>query len=391
MNKKVLHVCLGNYYADGFGYQENLITKYQKRAGFKVVILASQRNYSKETASMFMDNAKEYTNEDGIKVIRIPYQFSGKVMGGISKILKCYDGTYEQIEKEKPDIIFLHNAQFRDVSHVIAYKRRNPNVQIYADNHADFINSARTFWSKNILHKIVWRYYVRKLEPYCEKFWGVTPNRCDFLSEVYGVANEKIELLPMGADSEKINLEKSDIIRQRIRKELQIGYDDFVLVTGGRIDKRKNIHKLLRAVSELNEPKIKLILIGVPNKEMTETINTLLDPKYARAIGWVNPDSIYDYFLASDLGVFPGTHSVLWEQAVGTGLPCIFHEWPGMTHVDIGGNCVFIKNGDVSTIKEAITFIFNDCAAYERMRAVSMDKGIQYFSYENISRKAIGL
>ena len=117
-------------------------------------------------------------------------------------------------------------------------------------------------------------------------------------------------------------------------------------MTGGRIDKRKNIHKLLRAVSELNEPKIKLILIGVPNKEMTETINTLLDPKYARAIGWVNPDSIYDYFLASDLGVFPGTHSVLWEQAVGTGLPCIFHEWPGMTHVDIGGNCVFIKNGD---------------------------------------------
>ncbi len=38
---EILHLCLGNYFVDGYGYQENIITKMHKRQGHEVLIVAS--------------------------------------------------------------------------------------------------------------------------------------------------------------------------------------------------------------------------------------------------------------------------------------------------------------------------------------------------------------
>lgn len=388
---KILHICLGNYYADDFGYQENLITKYQKRDGFEVTILASRVNYCSKDASMYLDEPREYINRDGISIKRIDYRFAvGRLLRKMSRVLKVYKGTYQHIQNECPDIIFLHGTQFWDVEQVIVYKNKHPEVKIYADNHADFINSAKNLLSRNILHGIIWRHRIKRLEPHCEKFWGVTPNRCDFLRDVYGVSSEKIELLPMGADTDKIDFRNKEQIRKDIRNTFQFEDDDFVIVSGGKIDERKNIHRLIQAVNDLGEPKVKLLLIGVPDRKMTPIIESLSNSEYVRMAGWVSPESVYDYFLASDLGFFPGTHSVLWEQAVGCGLPCVFRKWPGMTHVDVGGNCVFVSDGTIETITETIQLICGDANKYQRMKDMAIAKGMTSFSYEEISRKSIG-
>ena len=50
---------------------------------------------------------------------------------------------YEAIEKVKPEIIFVHNLQFFDISKIVKYAKKH-SVKIYADNHADFSNSARS-------------------------------------------------------------------------------------------------------------------------------------------------------------------------------------------------------------------------------------------------------
>jgi hypothetical protein len=56
---------------------------------------------------------------------------------------------------------------------------------------------------------------------------------------------------------------------------------------------------------------------------MKDEIMNLLDSSAIRYLGWVPSEKVYNYFFAGDLAFFPGTHSVLWEQAVGIGLPCI--------------------------------------------------------------------
>lgn len=41
-------------------------------------------------------------------------------------------------------------------------------------------------------------------------------------------------------------------------------------------------------------------------------------------------------------------------EAVGLSLPCILKNWEGMHHVDINGNCLFLKDDTVAGIKEIL-------------------------------------
>lgn len=385
---KIVHLCLANFYVEGFGYQENLIPKYNKKDGHEVTIIASRFTYNKNNGAPDLTQPGEYINADGIKVIRIDYKY--KFFKKISKRLRIYCNTYEVLKKEKPDIIFIHGTQFWDIRDAIKYKINCPDVKIFADNHADYINSARNILSKYVLHKIIWKSGIEKLMSYCEKIFGVTPIRCDFLINMYNVPKEKVELLVMGANSEKIDFCCKDEIRSKIRRELDIGDNDFVLITGGKIDRRKNIHNLIDAVNKIGNYNIKLIVFGTVTDEMKNIIEDISLTPFIRNVGWIHADDVYKYYIASDLAIFPGTHSVLWEQAVGTGIPCIFKKWEGMTHVDVGGNCKFIYDGSVKEIEDMINSIYSNSKEYKKMKMVALERGVPYFSYEEISRRAIG-
>ncbi len=93
--------------------------------------------------------------------------------------------------------------------------------------------------------------------------------------------------------------------------------------------------------------------------------------------------------ILSDLGVFPGTHSVLWEQSCASALPCIFRRWIGMQHVDIGGNCILLDDVSVVSIKNTINSVLNNKEKYDDMRDISINKGMKIFSYREIAKKAI--
>ena len=83
---------------------------------------------------------------------------------------------------------------------------------------------------------------------------------------------------------------------------------------------------------------------------------------------------------------FPGLHSVLWEQAVGMGKPCVFRKIEGFTHVDVGGNCVYFQEetpeGYVKTLRHAIE-------KREEMKQCAQAKGLETFSYSKIASRSI--
>ncbi len=170
----------------------------------------------------------------------------------------------------------------------------------------------------------MYKYCVQLIEPHVKKFYGVLPLRVDFLQEMYGTPAEKTELLVLGADDEMIQWDRADEIRVSNRQRLTIGDDDLLLLCGGKIDRRKNIHTLMSAVARISRPDIKLIVFGTPNEDLADDFSTLGECENIRAVGWVDAEKVYDYLLAADLAVFPGTHSVFWEQAVGTGSPRVF-------------------------------------------------------------------
>ncbi len=380
---KILHIVLCGCYTDNLSYQDNYLPKYHKLQGHDVEIITSLLVYDENGNSLWLPEPKDYINDDGVRVIRLKMKSSI-----INKVLRRYTSFYETLEKSKPDIIFIHGVQFADVTVIRRYCKKHPNVRVYADNHADFSNSATNWISKKILHEIVWRHYAQKINPCVKKFYGVLPARVDFLANEYKLPREKIELLVMGADDECVAKAENPTVRKNIREEYGIAEDDFLIITGGKIDAFKTQTLLLmEAVQQIENSKLKLLVFGSVTPELKDKVEALADGEKVQYIGWVQSKNSYDYFAASDLVVFPGRHSVFWEQVAAQGKPMIVKYWDGTTHVDVCGNVEFLYKDSTEEIKEKIEKIIEP-ANYFAMKE-NAEKASEHFMYSKIAQISI--
>lgn len=379
----IVHICLANYYVDGMGYQENLLTKFHAKNN-KVTILTS--DFSFDNRGQTIRKVKKfYQNEYDIPVIVLD---KSRRFGPYSKY-RDYDKLYKTLAELNPDVIFCHGGQFVALMDIVRYCKKHSNVKLYIDQHGDYYNSPVKSLRQKIGHKWIYGYWIRKAIPYTEKFWGVTPWRCQYLHEIYGVPKEKIGLLVMGGDDDKIHFDNQIKIRREIRNKYNISESDFLIITGGKIDKTKNIHFVIKAIKEMNIPNIKLLVFGQPSNDFEEEfLSEINGNNQICYIGWIQSDTVYNYYLSSDLCIFPGTHSVLWEQACSCGLPGIFKAWEGMNHVDLNGSALFLQNDSVDEIKEKLSFIINNPKQFEIMKNAAQ-RGKVVFSYREIAKRAL--
>lgn len=381
---KIVHICLCGAMTDGLTYQENIITKYHRRMGLDVTVIASQWAWNSSGKKVQVEQTN-YVNSDGVKMIRLPV-----LIGTVDNRLKKYKGLSRAVESEHPDILFIHDCQFLDILVLARYAKKHPEVKVYVDNHVDYSNGAHGWLSKNILHKGLWRYCANRIEPYTIKFYGVLPARVDFLKELYHLPAGKCELLVMGADDEMVQKAAAPEVRQSLRKKYSISEEDFLIMTGGKIDAFKTQTLLLmQAVQSIPEKKVKLIVFGSVIPELKEKVQLLADGNRIQYIGWIQAQESYQYFAAADLVVFPGRHSVFWEQVTGQGIPMLVKDWPGMHHVDIGGNVIFLQNDSADEIQQEIQSLLDCPKKYQRMKAVAAEQGMKTFSYAAIAQRAI--
>lgn len=383
---KIVHLCLCSFFPDNYSYQENLLPKFHKALGYDVEVIASTQSFDEHGKVCFLDKTGTYQNEYDIKVTRLPY----KKNNSTGHKLKRYIGTYETLEKAAPDIFFIHGGQFMDIDQVVRYLKKHPDVRVYVDNHADFSNSGTNWVSKNILHRVLWRYCERKINPYVRKFYGVLPVRVDFLVQNYGLPKDKCELLVMGADDELVENAAAPQVRHEFRERYHIADDDFLIMTGGKIDRWKTQTLLLmQAVQKIQNPKVKLIVFGSVTQELMDQVQSLADGEKVQYIGWVQSSGSYAYFAASDLVVFPGRHSVFWEQVTGQGIPMLVKDWTGTHHVDLGGNVRFLTQDSAEEIQKALEELLEHPETYQQMKKIAVEKGMKTFSYKDIAKRAI--
>ena len=123
--------------------------------------------------------------------------------------------------------------------------------------------------------------------------------------------------------------------------------------------------------------------------ELKERVQLLADGNKIQYIGWIQAQESYQYFAAADLVVFPGRHSVFWEQVAAQGIPMLVKDWEGMHHVDLGGNVRFLKESTAEEIQLAIEDLVEHPEQYRRMKRVALEKGMHEFSYAQIAKRAI--
>lgn len=378
---------LANFFIDDYSYQENLLTKYHKKLGYDVEVVASLFNFDENGEGYFEKGRREYLNENQIPVTRLEYK-----KGPWNKKLRQYRGTYEALDQANPDIIFIHGCQFLDIKVIVKYLEKNSQVKVYVDNHADFSNSATNWLSKKILHGKIWKSCAQLIEPFAEKFYGVLPARVDFLERIYGVPEKKTELLVMGADNEKVQEANSLSVIEKVREKLGVKPNDFLIVTGGKIDHAKlQVINLMKVVVELKITNVKLVVYGSVIPEMQEEVNKFAESKSIEYIGWLTDEQSYKLFSAADLVVFPGRHSVYWEQVVAMGTPMVVKFWDGTDHIDIGDNCKFLYKDTEEELSNVLKNIIENRNVYNSMLENAQSNKKNQFLYTNIAKRSIDL
>lgn len=379
---KIVHICTTSEFSEIYAYQENLLSHYHRMLGHDVTVIASI--YSRVGYEVTEPVGERYLSE-GVKLIRLAPLFKNKTLDIHLQMVK---GLKKAILKEQPDLLFVHAVGCLSYKCFPGIKKKLPNLKIVFDNHADLINSLHSPITK-FLHRVIYRYaLVPSLVKIADWFYGVTPSRCDFLRDVYGIHENKIKLLVMGADDEKMDLEHRVQLRRDVRENYEISEDDFLIVTGGKIDRLKNIHVLAHAVNAIGRKNVKLLVFG----KINDDVKPLFDEEASDqliTIGWVDSDKVYKYFYAADLVVFPGLHSVLWEQAVASKVPCAFSKMDGFEHFNMNENCILMTGKDSKYYENLIKGLLDNPTKYEALKNNANNPQLEQFYYSHIAKQVL--
>lgn len=312
-----------DFYNETLEYQENLLTKYYTKHKHEVTVITS----TFESVFDYYDNKHDKKApmkvyyDNGAKIIKLPYAFN------ILNKLRKYTSIKQILIEEKPDLIYVHDIML-NILEARDYVKKNPNCKMIMDYHADYSNSANGWVSLNILHKVFRkRFYLDPAMKYLSKIFPIVPASTRFLNEVYQVPLEKMDLLPLGADTDYGESVKSNKEGEKIREKFNIPTDHVVIFSGGKLQGPKKTELLIEAFLKINRDDLHLIIIGEASKLDQEYKDNLLKlaNNHPRIyfIGWLKSAEVYKYLDASDLAVFPASQSILWQQAISMGLPLI--------------------------------------------------------------------
>lgn len=382
---KIVHIAPKAPYNDYWGYQDNLLPKYQKKLGHDVTMIIT--NTMHKDGKIVETDCADYFLNDGVRVIRLKVKNygNGALTNQNSKL-----PVYKYLEEIKPDFIFYHSLHGTTIFDVIKYKKEiNPACVIVQDNHMDYNNYNNPGGIIGFVCCEYQRLINKYANRYVSKVYGVTPWRKEFAEEYYGIPKDKTDVLIMGADDEYLDIEHREERRKEIRDMYGFSADDFVIVTGGRIDKAKNIDKLVTVCVGLKQKGVKLLVFGSVSPDFKTVFNkALAGAENITYIGWIDSSKVYPYFFAADLIVFPGGHSVMWEQACASKTPCVFNYWDGMEHLNNGGNSILIPLHTNEEIRDMIEGLLNS-DAYAAMQAAALSEKTNIYRYSEIAKKSL--
>lgn len=377
---KILHICMNAPFTEHYSYQDNLLTEYQHKHGHDVLIVTTTRTRDANGKIITISPEKK-TLDNGTVLWRV------KPSGKVASMLGWYPKLYNVMEEYAPDMIFVHGLCSFIPRQAIRYKKAHPETRIVTDNHQDTgTTNVKGFPFSWVLalHRHGWKRWIRHVD----RVYGTTSWRKTFARDYYGIPEEKLDVLIMGIDSDK-NPDDPAKVREVLRQELGYSKENFVFVTGGKLDNHKKILTALRAFRRLENENARFLIFGSVADEVNEEFFELLGADARmRHLGYINSRDVRKYFLASDFGLFPGRHSVLWEEAIGSGLPCVFKRYEERDHMEVCDNCLCVRDISEDDLLDILKQMSERGEAYQMMKQ-NAEKAAETFSYHAIADKSV--
>lgn len=158
----------------------------------------------------------------------------------------------------------------------------------------------------------------------------------------------------------------------RLKKQLGLERDDFIAIYCGRLIKEKGILELVKAVKMIDNPNIKLVIVGSINfanngkDDYTDKLNEeLVDTNRIILTGYIDNSELYRYYNIADIMVIPS----IWEEVAGlvciegmiSGKPIITTDAGGIREY-VSGNTTIVKRNDkfIDNLAKAILDLYKN-------------------------------
>lgn len=382
---KILIWTTGNEFTPSMLYKENYLIRAAIKSGDEVIVFANEYTYIGGKSAM----APATEKVAGYKLKRFPYQ--SFVHPALTSRIRKINGIEDEIIAEKPDLIFINCSQIYNIKNLRKIKSALPDVKIVLDFSTKYLNSARNWLSKNILHRIVYRRWIQNALPYVDRVFYISAESKDFAHEMYGIPYDMMEHNNLPGETIRPEIKKR--YKKEIFQHLKLATDNTLILYSGKIYPDKKVDNLVRAFTRNNDPDLRLLIIGVYTDESQRQI---IEPLVAsdnriKFMGFVSGEELTKYVCAADLYIQPGSISQTCQTAVCCGTPLAFNDIP--THREIyNGNGFFVESEE--DIRQVLEKISNNKELLSRMSALSYDMAASELDYRIIYSnilKAVGL
>lgn len=366
------------------GAIETLVTsiakKYSSKDGFQLTICSVYHPEAVKAASQYPDVRFFWTHTRNIK-----YMFMHAIFIGVRMITgKCirplqrhYNEIAELFQKERFDFII---AEGGDTQAIIDIAKDYNRDQFANHIHIHYLPPKNIV--ENYGHIIgVSKFVIEEYLKVCK-------------------TSVKAHLLKNAIDVERFSRNVSEAQKRSIRNKLGLSEQDFVILYVGRIMEIKGVLELIQAVIGLEDPQIKLLIMGSANSgkwafsSYERKVKKLSEQNKDRIIftGYVDNTEVYQYASVADVQCVPTlveeAAGLVLLEAMAEGLPLIVTKSGGVTeYVDKDTALLIERENIVENLKKAICYLKEYPDVRKRMsgnakiRSKSYDEAVYYQNF----------
>lgn len=188
--------------------------------------------------------------------------------------------------------------------------------------------------------------FSRRIARLCHQLICHSEGAKQATAEAYLVRPEKISVVPHG---NYIGAYPDTVTTAEARAKFGFADDETVLLILGRIRPYKGVDDLLRAFHATQNPKLRLLIAGQPERGVSvESLQAMMlgDPRILLRAEFVADEAIQDYMHACDAAVFPYKRSLTSGAmilAMSYGCACIAYDNDTARSVMDERGCLFVS------------------------------------------------
>lgn len=237
-----------------------------------------------------------------------------------------------------------------------------PRIALYGDNRAMW--SELSTWQrpvKGAAFALTKGLVYLAVNSRCSKVYAYTPNTQRRLRPFS--AGRPLELMPLAYSSRQFYFDQE--LRTRTRQAHGFGLDDIVIVSAGRLERRKRLEWLVEAFTALaaRDPRLQLLLLGADATPYAQELRRRVESSAVGSRIRLEPfgdlATLNAAFNAADLGVWPRQPAITIQQAMGTGLFVLLPDNDTVRHLveaaPASGRCYPLRtHQEVSVLTEVL-------------------------------------